>query len=209
MSTGLNGDASPFTVAHSLALFNNADRRLQWFSSVFLSTHDCCNRTSRESSPWTLVTTKLVPGSCSCVLRNTRLQKYPCWCRRPLSVSAGPDCVVPSHDHILTPNLPPARPPAFFFFSISAPTPALRISLLCPHSCRTACPGSETGHGRAEKSRAERSPRLKPGFSLMIYERHITEPPPDTLLPRTHSVLLLGFGFQRGDDRTTGGTAAT
>lgn len=141
MSTGLNGDTSPFTVAHSLALFNNADKRLQWFSSVFLSTHDCCNRTSRESSPWTLVTKKLVPGSCSCVLRNARLQKYPCWCRRPLSVSAGPDCVVPSHDHILTPNLPPARPPAFFFFFHFSSNPSPPYQSPVPTFLQDCMPG--------------------------------------------------------------------
>lgn len=151
MPTGLNGDTSPFTVAHSL---NNADERLQWFYSVFLSTHDCCNRTSRESSPWTLVTKKLVPGSCSCVLRNTRLQKYPCWCRRPLSVSAGPDCVVPSHDHILTPNLPPACPPAFFFPFLLQPQPSVSVSCAhIPAGLHARAVKRDTG----EQRRAERS----------------------------------------------------
>lgn len=83
-------------------------------------------------------------------------------------------------------SLPP-QPPFFLFL----PKPNPRIRLLCPHSCRTACPGSETGHGRGQKRREK--PCLKLAFTLMIYE-HLTI----TTTP-TSPVYPPGFGLQCGN----------
>ena len=91
-----------------------------------------------------------------------------------------PDCAVPSHDHILVPN------PLFYFSPACFPKPNPHIIPLCPHSSRTACPGSEMGHGRREKRREE--PCLKLAFTLMIYEH-----------PHTLPVYPPGFGLQCGN----------
>lgn len=53
-----------------------------------------------------------------------------------------PDSTVPSHDRISAANVP------FNFLPACFPKPNPHIRLLCPHSSRTACPGSEMGHGR-------------------------------------------------------------
>lgn len=39
-------------------MFHNADKRFVRFSTILLSTRDCCNQSSRKSSPWTPVTQK-------------------------------------------------------------------------------------------------------------------------------------------------------
>lgn len=118
-----------------------------------------------------------------------------------------PTVRLPSHDHILTPNLPPARL-AFFFFTFLLSPQQPSVSVSCAHipaALHARAVKRDTGEQRGDE-RSE-APCLKPGFSLMIYERHIRGPAAHrrtpSLLPDTHSVLL-GFGFQRGDGQTTG-----
>jgi len=84
--------------------------------------------------------------------------------------------------------------PFLFLASLLPPEPNPHIGLLCPHSSRTACPGSEMGHGRWEKRREK--PCLELAFTLMIYEY----PPPP--LPSPLSLLPVypsGFGLQWGN----------